>query len=88
MLGLCLLGSQWMQEFGGGSMVGLRLMAHKLVAIAHPDLIRVVLTGNYKTFPKQKEYSRMKDLFGECLIAQVFSNFRRLCAEGTSTHPL
>jgi hypothetical protein len=69
-----------MQEFGGGSILGMRLMAHKIVVIAHPDLIRVVLTGNYKTFPKQKEYSRMKDLLGECRLHNS-PNISPPCAE-------
>lgn len=44
------------------------LLNAQLIVVAHPNMVKTVLTGNYVSFPKANMYNRFKFLLGNGLV--------------------
>ena len=53
---------------GDGNICASNLFGTKLFILAHPDYVKVALTGSHTKFPKSKKYDRLKFILGEGLV--------------------
>jgi len=70
---------------GDGNICSANSFSRRLLFIAHPEMVKSVLTGNHKKFPKSSRYSRIKFILGEGLVTSsgdVWKSHRQMLNPG------
>lgn len=62
---------------GDGNICGSNLFGRRIVILAHPDYIKVVLNGSHTKFPKSVKYDRLKFFLGDGLVTSSGPKWQR-----------
>ncbi|KAJ1436138.1 cytochrome P450 [Ochromonadaceae sp. CCMP2298] len=60
-----------LNELGNGDIVGSTSLGHQTVVVAHPDMVKAVLSGHHLKFAKTSQCHRLKFFLGEGLLTSA-----------------
>jgi Cytochrome P450 len=60
-----------------GDICGVNLFGTKLIIVANPENVKVVLNGSHTKFPKSLKYNRLKFFLGEGLVTSSGAKWHR-----------
>ncbi len=67
---------KYLPEVGDGNIVAVNIFGHHYVIIAHPEMVKVVLSGHHLKFPKTERCGRLRSIFGSGLFTSGGSRWQ------------